>query len=124
MIAELQTNFFHQQEKLVSSPSWVFASDTDRHRAAGELMKDHRARLALEEAERAERRRRELEEQRSDSNSANVRIRAWEKVHGLRLPSDPEHPILDVIASDTRLTLAEVQGVQEVQRKQARAPRP
>jgi hypothetical protein len=97
----------------VSSPSWVFANDTDRHRSAGELMKDHRARLALEEEERAERRRLQLEEQRSDLNSARVRIRAWEKAHGLRLPAGPSHPILDVIAVGTRLTLAEVREEQQ-----------
>jgi hypothetical protein len=31
-----------------------------------------------------------------------VRIRAWEKVHGLRMPADSAHPILEVIAGDTR----------------------
>jgi hypothetical protein len=97
----------------VSSPSWVFANDTDRHRSAGELMKDHRARLALEEEERTERRRLQLEEQRSDLNSARVRIQAWEKAHGLRLPAGASHPILDVIASGTRLTLAEVREEQQ-----------
>jgi len=36
----------------------------------------------------------------------------WEKVHQLRLPSNPTHPILDVIAVSTRLTLAEVREEQ------------
>jgi hypothetical protein len=81
-----------------------------------ELIRTHAERLALEEVERAERKRLDLAEQRSDLNSADVRIRVWEKLHGLRLPSDPTHPILDVIAISTRLTVAEVQ---EVQRKHA-----
>jgi hypothetical protein len=70
----------------------------------------------LEEDARAERRRLGMAEQRSDLNPADVRIRAWEKLHGLRMPSDPMHQILHAIARGTRLTLAEVQ---EVQREQA-----
>jgi hypothetical protein len=110
----------------VSSPSWISANDTDRNRTAGERMTDHRARLALEEEERAERRRLDLEEQRSDLNSASVRIRAWEKVHGLRLPADASHPILEVIAAGTRLTLADVREEQRARRpaKAAAIPRP
>src|SRR2546423_8631232 len=69
--------------------------------------------IALEEEERAQRRRIDLEEQRSDLNPPKVRIRAWEKVHGLRLPADSNHPILEVIAGDTRLTLAEVREEQQ-----------
>jgi hypothetical protein len=88
------------------------ANDTASHRTAGDLINDYRARRALEEEERAQRRRIDLEEQRSDLNPPRVRIRAWEKVHGLRLPADSNHPILDVIAGDTRLTLVEVQEEQ------------
>jgi hypothetical protein len=77
-----------------------------------ELIKTHAERLAIEESERLEKRRLELAEQRSDLNSPTVRIRTWEKVHELRLPSDPAHPILDFIAVSTRLTLAEVQEEQ------------
>jgi hypothetical protein len=76
-------------------------------------------RFAQEEHEREERRRRELAEQRSDANTPDVRIRAWERLHGLRMPSDPAHPVLDVIAVSTRLTLAQVREAQA-----ARAARP
>ena len=81
-----------------------------------DLVRTPSERLAHEESERAEKRRQELAEQRSDLNPPDVRIRAWEKIHQLRLPSDPAHPILDIIAVSTRLTLAEVQ---EEQRKRA-----
>jgi hypothetical protein len=80
----------------------------------GDLVKTAAERLAQEEDERAERRRQELAEQRSDLNPPDVRIRTWEKVHQLRLPSDPMHPILDVIAVSTRLTLEEVREEQRV----------
>jgi len=69
-------------------------------------------RLAHAEYERAEKRRLELAEQRSDLNSPEVRIRTWERIHALSLPFDPAHPILDVIAVGTRLTLEEVRGEQ------------
>lgn len=69
-------------------------------------------RFAQEEHQREENRRRDLAEQRSDANTPDVRIRLWERLHGLRLPSDPAHPILDVIAVSTRLTLAQVREEQ------------
>ncbi|HTC17059.1 MAG TPA: hypothetical protein VK695_14760 [Steroidobacteraceae bacterium] len=84
-----------------------------------DLVKTPAERIAHEQHERAERRRLELAEQRSDLNPPDVRIRTWEKVHQLRLPSDPEHPILDVIAISTRLTLAEVQEEQRTRAARA-----
>jgi hypothetical protein len=85
----------------------------------GELIRARAERLAQDE--RAKKRRLELAEQRSDLNSPEVRIRLWEKVHELRLPSDPRHPILDVIAVSTRLRLVEVQEVQRMRAVQRRA---
>ena len=88
---------------------------TDRFSAprhTTELIRTHAERLALEALERAQKRRLELAEQRSDLNPPDVRIRVWEKVHALRLPGDPMHPVLDVIAIGTGLTLAQVQEEQ------------
>ena len=85
----------------------------------GDLVTSAAERLAHEEFERAEKRRHELAEQRSDLNPPDVRIRTWERIHELRMPSDPAHPILDVIALSTGLTLEEVQGEQ---RKRAARP--
>lgn len=78
----------------------------DRHFTALELLAEHRERLALEEEERERKRTSQFEELRSEVNSVPVRIRAWEKMHGLRLPSDPAHPILRVIASTTGISLS------------------
>ena len=96
----------------MSSTYSPFPHDIAPRRTTSELIKTHAERLALEEYERAQKRRVELAELRSDLNPPDVRIRTWEKVHGLRLPSDPMHPILDVIAIGTRLTLAQVQEEQ------------
>ena len=88
----------------------------DRHLTALELLADHRERLALEEEERERRRTGQFDELRSEINSVPVRIRAWEKMHGLRLPSDPAHPILRVIASTTGISLACLREEQQARR--------
>jgi hypothetical protein len=71
-------------------------------------------------ADWAVRRARDLEEQRqfglseqaSLNNSPSVRIRAWEKVHKLRMPGDPQHRVLRVIAAATGLTAEQVREEQ------------
>ena len=73
----------------------------DQNPTAMELIADHRARIAFEEEERLTQRSRQFEELRAELNSVSVRIRAWEKMHGLCFPTNPAHPILDVIASVT-----------------------
>lgn len=78
-----------------------------------DLIRTHAERQAMEEEERAQQRRLALAEQRSNLNSADVRIRAWEKVHALRLPGDPTHPVLAAIAMATGLTIAEVREEQK-----------
>lgn len=81
-------------------------------RQQSEILRAHAQMLAAEAGANAARRRVELEELSSDLMSPEQRIRAWEKVHGLRLPRDPNHRILAAIALKTRLTLEEVQAVQ------------
>ena len=80
--------------------------------AGGEFLSDYRTRRALEESERAEQKRADSAEQYSTLNSADVRIRAWEKVHQLRMPSDPSHPALAAIATATHLTLEDIRNEQ------------
>lgn len=92
----------------MSSISRPLKSGSGTLQADGEFVTDYRQRLALEEYERAEKKRLELADQRSTLNAPEARIRAWEKVHHLRLPSDPKHPVLDVIAVATQLTLNDV----------------
>jgi hypothetical protein len=77
-----------------------------------EALSNYRERRAFEELERAERKRAALAEQYASASSADVRVRAWERVHQLRMPVDPLHPVLDAIAAATRLTLAEVREEQ------------
>ena len=94
----------------------LFARDYPAGSAAADVIREHRARIALEAAERREKRRAEQAEQCASSNAPEMRIRVWEKVHGLRLPLDAAHPIVTVVATETHLTLAEVQEEQRARR--------
>jgi hypothetical protein len=88
---------------------------TNRMQSAGdELLSDYRQRRALEESERVEQRRVDSAEQYSALNSAELRIRAWEKVHKLCMPSNPLHPALAAIATATQLTLEDIQNEQRL----------
>lgn len=78
----------------------------------GELVSDYRVRLAEERAEANERRRLELLDLSSTANAPAVRIRAWERAHGLTLPRAATHPVLTSVAAATQLTLEQVQEEQ------------
>jgi hypothetical protein len=82
--------------------------------AGDELLYDFRQRRALDERERTDLRCADQAEQRSAMNSVELRILAWEKVHQLRMPLDPQHPALEAIAAATQLTLADVQNEQRL----------
>jgi len=89
--------------------------EEERFTSAGaDVVSDYRRRRALEESERAELKRMDLEAQCSPLNSADLRIRAWEKLHRLSIPSDPDHPVLAAIAVATLLTLSEVRHEQQL----------
>ena len=78
-------------------------------------------RLELDEEARVEQRRQDIAQQTSEPNGPGVRIRAWEKVHALRMPSSPEHPVLNLIAAATQLSLADVHDEQRVRSRHVTA---
>jgi hypothetical protein len=88
-----------------------------------DLIRTHAERLALDEYARAQKRLLDLAEQKSAVNPPEVRIRAWEKVHALRLPADPEHAVLHLVAMSTGLTLAQVRQEQRARLAVRTAPR-
>ena len=96
--------------------TWMtFVPATRPARIEGEAhLLDYRQRRELEIRERDELKRVELANQSSELHSAGARIRAWEKVHNLRMPNDAAHPILRQIAATTHLTLADVLAEQQV----------
>jgi len=93
----------HQEPAIASSGNW---------------MTDHRARIALEESERRERKQQELLEQTCKRNTPAERIRIWERRHGLSLPRDSNHRLLALVARQTDLALEQV--CEEQQRRRAR----
>ena len=106
----------------MSEQRWLMENGTVPRPTVNETVREHRERIALEERERALRREEQLADQRSDLNSPEMRIRAWEKMHALRLPAAPSHPILGVIARATRLTLEQVHEEQRARAAHRRSP--
>jgi len=77
-----------------------------------EVLQEHRNRCVMEERERAARVELDREALRSEAKTVSARIRAWEHFHGLCLPSRAGHPVIDVIATATGLTRAQVESEQ------------
>lgn len=73
---------------------------------------DHRTLMERAQHEASERRLQALMDQRSPANPPADRVRTWERLHQVRLPKDPQHNILAVVAEQTGLTLSEVRDVQ------------
>jgi hypothetical protein len=73
-----------------------------------EIVADHRQAMERAEQERAAVRLRALEAQSSAVNDPQVRITTWERLHALSLPRAPEHTLVKVIATQTRLTVDQV----------------
>jgi hypothetical protein len=82
---------------------------------------DHRARLERARLEAAERRDQAQLDQRSPHHTPEMRVRSWERLHQVRLPRDPAHPILRYVVEQTNMTLDEVL---EVQRQRTLPPSP
>jgi hypothetical protein len=73
---------------------------------------DHRARIERAQLEASERREQSFIDQRSTANSLDARVRAWERLHQVRLPKDPAHSVLRLVAKQTGMTLNDVHDVQ------------
>jgi len=105
------------------SSGHVPPSSAGRGNAVADLIADNREARELERKEQDRLRALQYEEARSELNSTAVRVRAWEKLHGLRLPLGPDHPILRVISAATALSIAELRDEQRA-RREALTPRP
>ncbi len=69
---------------------------------------ERRATALRLEKERADERRRALDEQSSIGHDPHERIMIWERLHGLRLPTAENHPLVEVIAEQTKLSRQQV----------------
>ena len=93
---------------IIAAPAKPRSVDAPRF----EHVVDYRERRARDVVKFAERRLMDIAEQYSALNSSTMRIRAWEHLHGLRMPSAPAHPVLWVIAAATQLSMTEVRDEQ------------
>jgi hypothetical protein len=84
-------------------------------------IKDWRAAVERENEARAEERRTRIEALTSPLIAIEERIRLWEALHELRLPRDPRHGLLSVIARDTALAVDQLHA--EQQRRKSMAQR-
>jgi hypothetical protein len=67
-----------------------------------------RARLVHQQAEAAERRRQDIAVQSSRLKTSEERIRIWERIHEVNLPRDSAHQLVEIMATNTGLTDADV----------------
>jgi len=86
----------------------IDASDP-QPRPAADLAAERKAQIALEQAAQQADKDRNLARQRSIDTAPEVRISLWEARHGLALPRDPKHPLMQIIADGTELDVAQVQ---------------
>lgn len=86
----------------------IYESDP-QPRSAADLAAERRAQIALEQAARQADKDRNLARQRSMETTPEVRIALWEARHGLALPRDARHPLLQIIAEGTELDIVQVQ---------------
>jgi hypothetical protein len=94
-------------ERAVVDSSPLFISSTADRRAAA-----HRA-----EEERVLARQRALDSQSAWDAAPHERIRRWERLHALTLPTAAVHPLVDIIAAHTKLSLDDI--TEEQQRRRA-----
>lgn len=86
---------------------------------SGNVVADHKARIAQERQQELERKQEEALEQTSGRNTPAQRVAIWERRHGLTLPLDCNHPALGIIAQATGLALEQVH--EEQRRRSAKA---
>jgi hypothetical protein len=75
-------------------------------------VQERRAAAERASEERAAVRRSHIERQSSPQLSGLERVEHWERFHGVRLPVDPRHPLLSVIAADTALAIDDIRAEQ------------
>jgi hypothetical protein len=88
--------------KLIEDPFASTAFGAQERRAAAERASEARAAV----------RQTHIERQSSPQLSGLERVGHWERFHDVRLPVDPRHPLLSVIAADTALAIDDIRAEQ------------
>jgi DNA-binding transcriptional regulator YiaG len=92
--------------------SQLFTQDSKSGARSEEFVWSFAERQLLQAQQREAEKQLQLKAQSSTLHTPSHRVSIWENVHGLRLPTDPAHPILKVIAERTGLSLTQVLEVQ------------
>lgn len=87
-------------------------------RPASEIAAERREQIAAEQAALQARKDRNLLKQTAMETTPETRIALWEERHGLGLPRDPKHPLMQFVAESTGLQLEQV--LEEQQRRALR----
>jgi hypothetical protein len=102
----------------------VIKQSTDPFAVPGFDIKDRRAAIERAEQERAAERNSRIEAQSSPLLTPQERVQRWEDLHGVRLPADPNHKLVRVIALDTALAIEQVRDEQTRRRETTLARHP
>lgn len=78
---------------------------------------ERRAAIQAARENEAAARKIELAQLASATRTPAERIDSWERMHELRLPDSPEHPLVRVIATATALTMEEIRDEQHARRR-------
>lgn len=79
---------------------------------------ERRAAVQVERERKAAERKHEIEQLASYVRTPAERIEAWERIFQLKLPRSMEHPLIEVIAAGTGLTVDEIDS--ELRRRRTR----
>lgn len=77
--------------------------------ALATTVEERRAAYELQERERESERRQKLDSQVSALRSPYERICIWEELHRVHLPLQLGHPLVDVIANQTELSVQQIE---------------
>jgi hypothetical protein len=91
-------------------------------RPASEIAAERREQIAAHQAEMQAHKDRDLARQTAVDSTPAMRIALWERRHGLALPRDPRHPLMQCVADGTQLDLDQVREEQKSRARRRAAP--
>jgi len=82
-------------------------------RPASETAAERKEQIAAQQAESQARKDHDLARQTAVDSAPEMRIALWERRHGLALPRDPTHPLMQFVATSTDLEIGQVREEQK-----------
>jgi hypothetical protein len=104
----MNAGIHHQRARVMHDKYPIYGREL-QPRPASELAAERREQIAFEQAAAQAAKERNLARQRAVDTTPQMRIALWETRHGLPLPRDPKHPLVQFIADSTDLDVTQVQ---------------